>query len=189
MVQEINCISTLLFKFSVYMIRPVGAFATDNKDTNMDTGTLYNWANEAGLNFQDDDGYSDAISVWVDEAMQSPEHLEECWIDFVVDKPAQITQFLAEIGKADHDLQFMAHSKASRGSDNLQFAYANAAIGNASRASEHLRRAIREGLEKYVTDNADTWWKDCCGYHSDMMEGRYEDHKYQEYKERQLEAR
>ncbi len=155
----------------------------------MDTYSLYYWANEAGLNFKDDDGYSDAISVWVDRAMQSPEHLDECWIDFVVDKPKQITEFLTEIGKADHDLQFMAHSRSTRGSDSLQFAYANSAIGNASRAAEHLRRAIREGLQKYVETYADEWWRDCVGYHSDMMEGRYEDHKYQEYKDRQLEER
>ncbi len=136
----------------------------------IDTKSLHDWAEEAGISTRDDDGYRDAKDVWITKLMVTPETLNECWADFCFEQPERVLEMLKAVGGADEDLMAMANGESLRGVDPLQFAYANSAIGRAARAGEALRRMIREGLTYHVQGNAETWWDDVMAYERDMSE-------------------
>ena len=154
----------------------------------IDTKSLHDWALEAGISLRDDDGYYDAEDVWITKLMVTPETLNECWAEFCFEYPERVLEMLKAVGEADSDLMVMANGASLRGTDTLQFAYANSAIGRAARAGECLRRMIRDGLTKHVKDHAEEWWEDVQAYAADMERGAREDWEYDNYRDRLLEG-
>jgi len=155
----------------------------------MDTKSLHDWANDAGINMRDSEGYYDAQAVWVDAIMQSPEHLMDFWSDWMYDDQESIVRMLTYMGKADSDLMDISTKPSFRNNDCLVHPYANGAMMSSSCAGEELRRTIRKGLTAYTEEMAEEWWADVQGYAGDMEEGAREDYEYARYKDRQLEER
>lgn len=153
----------------------------------MDTKSLYDWASEADLDFKNDD-HHDAAAVWVDAIMESPEDLMDFWADWMYEKPERITDMLKHLGKA-HDDANKIQTRSIRDNNMLISTFSSSLTLNLAWAGKAVLDSVREGLTKYVEDNADDWWSDVCGYAGDMLEGQYEDYKYEQWKDRQLEER
>ena len=156
----------------------------------MDTKILHDWAVEAGLNLRDEDGYQDAIQVWIDAAMASPEDLYEYYADWMVDKEREMLM-LKWLGKAYTDQQRLSERSTASISD-YQRTIASGLTQHLAFCAGDLMTMILTGLTKHVEMNADEWWADVQGYAGDMesaMSEDYADHMYEQRKDRMLEER
>ena len=166
----------------------------------MDTKELFDWASDAGLNFEDSDP-SDAVSVWAEQILNDPEWLTDLWLDALADQFYTLAgdntdegkemkegreRVLKHIGKFARDLDFLP---ACRTSERLMSCYATSVAYSAIQVGEAVGLAVKAYVEKYVEENAQEWWGDVCAYHHDMMAGQYEDYQYEQWKDRQLEDR
>jgi hypothetical protein len=154
----------------------------------MDTKTLYDLASEANIGFQHNDGFQDARQVWIDGYMKSPEWLMDIWIDALAGlKVEDATSLLDYIGKTHYEVETAYNTKTT--STSLKMSMSTGVIVHSAFLGQRVYIALLEFVEKYVESECETWWADCQGYHSDMMEGAREDHLYQQYKDRKLDER
>ena len=153
----------------------------------MDTKTLHDWAVEAGLNLRDEDGYQDAIQVWIDAAMASPESLYEYYADWMVDKEREM-MMLKWIGRAYVDQQRLSERGTASMAD-YQRTIASGLTQHLAFCAGDMMTMVLEGLTKHVNDNADDWWAEVQSYAGDMEEGQREDFEYEQRKDRMLEER
>jgi hypothetical protein len=152
----------------------------------MDIKALYDLANEADIGFQHEDGYQDAKQVWVDGYMKSPEWLMDIWIDALADiKTEDATTILSYFGKLHNEVELAYSTKTS--STALKMSLSAGVTVHAAFLGERLYIPVLEFVEKYVEQNAEEWWSECVGYHSDMVDGQYADYLYQQHKDRQLD--
>jgi hypothetical protein len=150
-----------------------------------DTKTLYDWANEAKLDFKDEDGYHDACQVWIDAWMQSPEDLQDYWLDWIIEDMGKAKLTLDYMGKAHDDSEYIS----SRRDSALTPVYACSLTQNLAFFGKGLYQIILTQMSAYVEERAEEWWADCVGYAGDMEAGAREDWEYENYRDRKLEER
>jgi hypothetical protein len=163
----------------------------------MDTKTLYDWAAEAGLTFDTDDS-SDAITVWISAMLSDSEVMEDYWLDALADMfhvlkdsddqtpVARRDRMFDHVGRFASDLESLERRYTS---DRVTSCYGTSLAYHAIQVGEEISLALLAWVTKHVEENADDWWGEVIGYHSDMMEGQYEDYRYEQWKDRQLEDR
>ena len=160
----------------------------------MDTKSLHDWASDAQLDFKDEDGFHDAKDVWIRNIMGDEECLMDLWLDALAEfhaedpkgssyKPlaSQKARFATNMGNARVSsvrLESARNTPSTTACEATSFTYRVSQIG------EQVFLLIQDYVVKLVEKNADDWWGDVVGYHGDMEQGRYEDHAYQEAKER-----
>jgi hypothetical protein len=153
----------------------------------VDTKSLFDLANEANLKFDDRDEYHDAIAVWVDGYMASPEWLMELWIDALAELKTEDTHdVLGYFGKLHKEVE-VAHSERSKHT-SLKMSQAAGVTVHSAFVGQRLYIPLLEFVQKYVESEVEQWWCDVCGYYSDMIESQQDDHQYQNWKERQHEG-
>lgn len=147
----------------------------------IDTGTLFDWAKDGGLDFTDADAGQDAIYIWHDSWMQNPEHLSEVFFDFVSEKHMEMA--CNGIAKASKDSQWLEEN--AKNHPYLISAYAGAINNHLATAGAYLQKNLSDKILDVIQKNYADWWVDCCGYYYDMEEGRHEDYEIRHYKEAQ----
>jgi len=160
----------------------------------MDTKTLYDWANEAGLNMKSEDS-SDAIQVWIDRLMADQGWLADIWLDFLVEMmenkdghgESEYSRFVTSLGSA-HRYTESVLSSGRQGAEYVGTSVVGLSM-HFAHMGEHIYRAMLKGATKLVEDNADEWWGDVAAYHYEMEAGQYEDYMYEQYRDRQLDER
>jgi hypothetical protein len=145
------------------------------------TKTLYDWASNADLDFTDPDAAADAITVWHNAWVQSPEHLVEVYHDFVSDKYAKM--ICEGIAKASRDGQWI--EEEAKNHPYMIAAYSASLNLHLGTAGGYLQKALSEMILDHVKKTYDDCWVDVCGYHLDMEEGRHEDYEIKRYAEAQ----
>jgi len=145
------------------------------------TKTLYEWASDAGLDFNDPDAGQDAILIWHKSWMQSPEHLIGVYHDFVSDEyAAMICEGIAKASRDSHWIQ-----EESRRHPYLIAAYSASLNMHLGTAGGYLQKALSDMILHHVKKTYDDCWVDVCGYHFDMEQGCHEDCEIKRIKEAQ----
>ena len=154
----------------------------------MDTKALHDLANDADIGFQHDDGWNDAIAVWVDGYMAKPEYLVDIWIDALAGmKDDDTTSLLEYFGKLHNEVA--VNTRHARHNLGLQLTTSAAVTMQSSFLGSAAYKALLDFVQEFVEKYADEWWNDVCSYHSEMEEGQREDHLYQQHKDRMLDER
>ena len=130
----------------------------------MDTKQLYDWANDAGLNFNNEYDSEYAIEVWTDAIMQDSGYLVDFWLDALADfhddgNRGQMDGLLKSIGRLSDN--------TSRLRDRCfvaSFAYMNDSALHSSLIGQAIFSCIANNIERMVEKNAGEWWADVCEY-------------------------
>ena len=154
----------------------------------MNASELLNTAEKAGINMAHDDAYHDCVDVWFEYIMQTPEELEEYFIDALLEifeerherKKERMFKYMGDASESLEALGRKGYSESMTAGDATSFAF------RASDMGETVILLVREFVLKMVTDNAEQYWEDCRSYHHDMMEGGREDAEYERRKEDML---
>jgi hypothetical protein len=171
------------------------------EDLVMDTYTLYQWASDAGLNFDNPDNYNDAIDVWLVAMLEDGTWLNDILLDWLAEglattqgedgKYIQSEKWVAigkDMARIKRDRESLESFSRSTGTKYLGNA-ANGLGWSLGALGETIYSLIIPQAEKYIEDHAEEWWADCMGYDYDMQEGAREDWLYEQRKDRLLEER
>ena len=158
------------------------------KDKIMDTKTLYDWADEAGLDFTTEDPH-DAIGVWQDKLCLDTDFLEDNWLDALAEviwPPLPIEgredtekerreRMMMHTQNMCQNLMSLNSSPRSR-LDMVTSCFATSLSFSAMQVGEQIGLALKKFCDDYVERYAEEWWADVCGYHYDMEQARKEDY-------------
>jgi hypothetical protein len=152
----------------------------------VDTKTLFDLANEAGIKLTDEDGYHDARQVWIDGYMASPEWLMDIWIDALAEMkdPEALLKYFGSTHKENEISD--AHKRENI---SLKMTLAASLTVQLSFLGAQTYKTVLTFVEQYVDSECENWWTDCMNYYSDMQQGMAEDNAYENYRDRKLEER
>lgn len=145
------------------------------------TKTLYDWASEGGLDFNDPDAAADAAIIWHDAWMKSPKHLADVYHDFMSDR--YVALICESVAKASRDTQWI--QEEARQHPYMIAAYSASLHMHHGTAGGYLQKALSDMILEHINKTYDDSWADVCGYHFDMEEGRHEDYEIKRFKEAQ----
>jgi hypothetical protein len=134
----------------------------------MDTKTLYDWAVEAGLDF-DPSRITKAAEVWHDRLMGDTDWLDLYWLKFLIDGMARCPKHAIPHRMASyHDGCNSIRRMHGWAGDSTIRAYADGVHADAAVAGADMINIVSDEARAWVMDNAALWWEDVVNYHKDM---------------------
>lgn len=156
----------------------------------MDTQTLWQWARDADLKFNDPDNWQDAATVWAERLVEEPEYLVDSLGDYLLEigseaREKHLTSLLDYIAKVATQKRFLTKMERKYPGDYTHSA-STALSMYLSYLGADIMFLVETGIEEMFDNSSEEWWADVCAYDYEYTQGQYEDYKYAQAKDRQM---
>lgn len=159
-----------------------------NEGIIMDTKTMYDWANEAGLKFDDGTDHNDFAGVAKERLLQDWDWISDNILDWLQELPdARFKDLSQSLSKAAVSIDTAYH--ANRVGEEMASIRYTACTTHAAHVGGAIAALVIKKVDELVDSKAEEWWIDICAYEHEMRTCAYEDYMEGRREDRMLEER